>query len=117
MKKGSNPPPPAGRKPAPPANPPGPGALIIAAMATRLGEQIATHPEETVRRLLDETERKAWVSLARYKFLTFGHHAAQWVLLKSLMPAHVRNPFASLVRFAKAEVANRGLDTKEDSDG
>jgi len=61
-----------------------------------------------VQAKLAEAEKKAWLSLAGYKFIMFGYWAAQWVLCKSLLPAHVRNPFASLVRFAKEECAKRG---------
>lgn len=61
-----------------------------------------------------EAERKAWLSLAGYKFVMFGYWAAQWVLCKSLLPMHVRNPFATLVRFAKDEVTKRDLADEED---
>lgn len=61
-----------------------------------------------VEQALADAERKAWLALAGYKFWMFGYHAAQWVLLKSVMPAHIRNPFASLVRLAKDVVKERG---------
>lgn len=61
-----------------------------------------------VQAKLAEAEKKAWLALAGYKFGQFGWWAAQWVLCKSLLPHHVRNPFASLVRFAKEECIKRG---------
>lgn len=57
---------------------------------------------------MEEAERKAWLSLAGYKFVMFGYWAGQWVLCKCLLPHHVRNPFATLVRFAKDECVRRG---------
>jgi hypothetical protein len=66
-----------------------------------------------VEQALYTAERKAWMSLAGYKFWMFGYHAAQWVLLKSLLPIHVRNPFASLVRLAKGVVAERGYEDED----
>jgi hypothetical protein len=49
-----------------------------------------------------EAERKAWDSLAGYKFLMFGYHAAQWVTLNKLL-AHPRaNPFGEAVKLARA---------------
>jgi hypothetical protein len=69
-----------------------------------------------VQAKLAEAERKAWVSLAGYKFVMFGYWAGQWVLCKSLLPFHVANPFAALVRFAKDECARRGWLDKGGSD-
>jgi hypothetical protein len=66
-----------------------------------------------VEQALADAERKAWLALAGYKFWMFGYHAAQWVLLKSVMPAHIRNPFAALVRLAKGVVAERGYKEAE----
>lgn len=63
-----------------------------------------------------EAERKAWLSLAGYKFLMFGYWAGQWVLCKSLLPVHVRNPFATLVRFARDEVEKRALASDGEND-
>jgi len=45
--------------------------------------------------------RKAWDSLSRYKFLMFGYHAAQWVLLNDVSEDKQRNPWSSLVVLAK----------------
>jgi hypothetical protein len=51
-------------------------------------------------------ERKAWDSLARYKFWMFGYHAAQWVLLNQLdSPERMPNPFKKLVQVAREHVA------------
>jgi hypothetical protein len=57
---------------------------------------------------IGDAERKAWLSLAGYKFWMFGYHAAQWVLLKGILPGHRPNPFKVLVDMAKAVVAERG---------
>jgi hypothetical protein len=68
-------------------------------------------PEDTealARTAIAEAERKAWLSLAGYKFWMFGYHAAQWVLLKGILPGHRPNPFKALVDMAKAECATRG---------
>lgn len=62
-------------------------------------------------------ERKAWLSLAGYKFWMFGYHAAQWVMLKAMMPHHVRNPFKQLVQLAALVVKERGWDGEEESNG
>jgi hypothetical protein len=50
---------------------------------------------------LAEAERKAWDSLARYKFQMFGYHAAQWVLLNRVLGSGRRNPFKALVALAR----------------
>lgn len=72
--------------------------------------------QELVSQQLAIAERKAWLALAQYRFLTFGHHAAQWILLKSLLPFHTRNPFAPLVRVAKDMVAKAGHEEKGGED-
>lgn len=58
---------------------------------------------------LDDAEAKAWDSLARYKFLMFGYHAARWVTLNSLRPGGRvrRNPFGSLVEAARLKAPIR----------
>ena len=48
----------------------------------------------------DEALRKAWDSLSRYKFLMFGYHAAQWVLLNRVSYIRESSPFTDLVKFA-----------------
>jgi hypothetical protein len=53
---------------------------------------------------LAECERKAWDSLARYKFIMFGYWAAQWVLCRSVLDEPRANPFADLVRVARGKV-------------
>jgi len=67
-----------------------------------------------VQAKLEEAERKAWVSLAGYKFVMFGYWAGQWVLCKSLLPFPVASPFASLVRFARDECVRRGWLGRQD---
>ena len=45
---------------------------------------------------------KALRSLAGYKFLMFGYHAAQWVMLNKILPRKFKcgNPFKPLVELA-----------------
>jgi hypothetical protein len=50
---------------------------------------------------LDEAERKAIDSLARYKFAMFGYWAGIWVHLNRLSSTKRANPFWSLVREAR----------------
>ncbi len=50
---------------------------------------------------LEQAERKAIDSLARYKFMQFGYWAAVWVHLNRLAEAPSPNPFGRLVREAR----------------
>lgn len=50
---------------------------------------------------LEEAERKAWDSLARYKFMMFGYWCAVWVHLNRLEGRKRPNPFIDLVKVAK----------------
>lgn len=63
--------------------------------------------EDRVLAKLAEAERKAWLSLAGYKFIMFGYWAAQWVLLRSCAGPRP-NPFRVLVSYARQVVAERG---------
>ena len=47
-----------------------------------------------------EQERKAWDSLARYKFWMFGYHAANWVNINRLAGFKAKNPFRDLIKVA-----------------
>lgn len=58
-------------------------------------------------RELDEAAAKAWDSLARYKFVMFGYHAAQWVYLNRVCRLGLPNPFRDLVMFARARPGAR----------
>ncbi len=51
---------------------------------------------------LDEAEKKAWDSLARYKFQMFGYWAAIWVHVNRLGGFKRPNPFSGLVAAARA---------------
>lgn len=44
---------------------------------------------------------KALDSLAHYKFMMFGYHAALWVTLNRLASNNEHNPFSSLVNQAR----------------
>ena len=48
-----------------------------------------------------EARRKAIDSLARYKFMMFGYHAALWVTLNKLDTKNGPNPFTDLVKLAR----------------
>lgn len=50
---------------------------------------------------MKEAEAKAINSLASYKFMMFGYHAAVWVSLNRLSGAKLPNPFKSLVKAAR----------------
>lgn len=51
----------------------------------------------------DEAKKKAWDSLARYKFAMFGYWASIWVHLNELCPDRQPNPFGDLVKLARRE--------------
>ena len=77
----------------------------VAAVAWReIGED---NPEDqkslhaALKRDLDLAERRAWDSLARYKFQMFGYWAAIWVHLNRIGGFGRANPFASLVGAAR----------------
>ena len=55
-----------------------------------------------LRHEMDEAERKAWQSLARYKFQMFGYWAAIWVHLNRIGGFKSPNPFRPAVNLAKA---------------
>ena len=48
-----------------------------------------------------EAYKKAIDALSKYKFLMFGYHAAQWVLLNNLGKKDP-NPFKPLVKLARS---------------
>jgi len=56
---------------------------------------------------LEVAERKAWESLARYKFQMFGYWAAIWVHLNRIGGFRRPNPWAALVGFARSEQPSR----------
>jgi hypothetical protein len=56
---------------------------------------------DRLRHEMDEAERKAWDSLARYKFYMFGYWAAQWVNLNRIGEFKRPNPWQSLVLGAR----------------
>lgn len=55
-------------------------------------------------RELDEAERKAWDSLARYKFQMFGYWASIWVHLNRVSMECRPNPWKELVKSAREEL-------------
>jgi len=46
---------------------------------------------------LDEADRKAWESLARYKFQMFGYWASVWVHLNKISGQNRPNPWKPIV--------------------
>ena len=56
---------------------------------------------------LCEAEAKAWRSLASYKFIMFGYHAAVWVTLNRIGDFNRPNPFKPLVDLAQSIDAER----------
>jgi len=54
---------------------------------------------------LDEAEAKAWESLAKYKFMMFGYWAAIWVHQNRVGRFRRPNPWQSLVRQARSQIA------------
>lgn len=57
--------------------------------------------ERLLAKEIEEAERKALDSLARYKFQMFGYWAAIWVHLNRLEGKRRASPFAELVKKAK----------------
>jgi hypothetical protein len=53
---------------------------------------------------MEDAERKAWDSLARYKFWMFGYHAAFWVKLNRLGEFNRPNPWKTLVIHARHQL-------------
>lgn len=50
---------------------------------------------------LDNAERKAWDSLARYKFTMFGYWCGVWVHLNRISDCKRPNPFKPAVQLAR----------------
>jgi hypothetical protein len=61
------------------------------------------HRPPTPEHERDVAERKAWDSLARYKFQMFGYWAAIWVHVNRMCLAPMPNPWKGLVLAARAE--------------
>jgi hypothetical protein len=57
--------------------------------------------EEALLAELEEAERKAWNSLARYKFQMFGYWAAIWIHLNRIGGFGRPNPWSHLVKMAR----------------
>ena len=55
-----------------------------------------------ILRAMEEAERKAWDSLARYKFYMFGYWVAAWVQLNHVGGFKKPNPWRDLVIDARA---------------
>ena len=70
-------------------------------MASRTNPTAADSLEQRLEAKMQEAERKAWDSLARYKFLMFGYWSAAWVNYNRLSARSRPNPFGALVRLAR----------------
>lgn len=53
---------------------------------------------------LAQAEKKAWESLARYKFQMFGYWAAIWVHLNRIGGFGRPNPFREMVQSARRSI-------------
>lgn len=53
---------------------------------------------------LDEAERKAFDSMARYKFVMFGYWAGIWIHLNRINGGKRPNPFSGLVKAAREAI-------------
>jgi hypothetical protein len=65
---------------------------------------VSRTPAELTDGALFDAEFKAWKSLAGYKFLMFGYHAAQWVLINRLYKLRRPNPFIAAVKLARRKL-------------
>ena len=63
--------------------------------------------QNTLNREMAEAERKAWDSLARYKFVMFGYWAGLWVHLNRMRPLFRPNPWRVLVHAAQEHLAEK----------
>ena len=61
------------------------------------------HDNETLHDKLKTAEYQAITSLAGYKFIMFGYHAAVWVTVNQLLPREEQkgNPFQRFVKLAR----------------
>jgi hypothetical protein len=60
--------------------------------------------EATIRKMMQDAERKAWEALSGYKFWMFGYHAARWVNYNQLLSKPDPNPFRDAVQLARSKV-------------
>lgn len=68
----------------------------------------------TIEEAKKEARSKAFDSLARYKFIMFGYHAAIWITLNKLDTKKEPNPFVRLVNLAR-ETKDETEDTTVES--
>lgn len=66
---------------------------------------------DTLQAELDEAQKKAWDSLARYKFQMFGYWAAIWVHLNRIGGFKRPNPWKGLVKTARIQ-PRENVDTR-----
>ena len=66
---------------------------------------ISIDPQD-ITDMMNTQKLKATKSLAGYKFLMFGYHAAQWVMLNKTLPRKFKqgNPFKGLVETARIAI-------------
>ena len=58
--------------------------------------------EEKLLKAMDESARKAWDALSKYKFWMFGYHAGAWVRDNRFGGFKKPSPFKILVQVARA---------------
>lgn len=66
------------------------------------------HQKRALLLEMHEAEVKAWLSLAKYKFVMFGYWAGVWVHLNRISGSTRRNPFTGVVKFARNVVVKGG---------
>ena len=62
----------------------------------------------TPEKAREEAAKKAWNSLAKYKFYMFGYWAAVWVNMNKLCLIKKHNPFSGLVFLAEKKIKHVG---------
>jgi hypothetical protein len=77
--------------------------------------KIAPDVQLNIEAKLAEEERKALESLARYKFLMAGYHAAVWLHLSRLDGVKRPNPFREFVKLARSKLAESCKDSGQKS--
>lgn len=96
------------------------GAALIQELSNGKAAELEEAEDEAVLEIMlqsvlearESAERKAWDSLARYKFEMFGYWSSSWVKYNQLLPKHLRsgNVFkraVDLARESRNELARR----------
>ena len=76
--------------------------------------QVADFPAVVLGQMM-EAERKAWESLSGYNFVMFGYWAGVWVHLNRMGGWGFSNPWALLVKEARANMDARESPEQEET--